>query len=811
LKILSIRKKIPGIFQYGYPNRPIENFTYRILKIFFLRTKHTSTFLMKAFKLASFLLLIGTTFLTAQIRVGEWRDHLPYNQALKIAPSPEKIYCATTGSLFWVNTSDNSINKFSTVNGLHDFEISTICYNPGKEQLLIGYSDGNLDILSNDGVINIIDIKDKQNLNNKKIKDIFIDGDKAYLCCGFGIVVLNLARMEISDTYYIGENGSQIEINGMCTDEVYIYAATSNGLLRAEKNNPNLVNYSYWKQDPGIPYGDGPFSAVTNFGGKIVAISVGDQSNPDRIYLKENDAWTEFNASYPSGTKFQTLRNQGDQLILVSTYNTDVFSSTLQLTRRQNCVYPRDAWLDSENQLWVADRFFGLSKFSESGNETKIIPNGPYSNHSFRLSSFSTGMLVSGGGYDGSYTGVYNNGEISMFSNNQWSSWVSDSLRDVITLISNPANPSQFFAATWGYGVYEFTNGKKTKVYNASNSSIQSIYPGQDYCRIYGMAFDSDHNFWVSNSGVSNCISVRLKNGNWKSLPYNNLMNNPPIVGDILVTSNNTKWVLLPKGYGLFAFNEKGTFDNTEDDDYSLFQPVDDNGNTISSNLFDMAEDLDGNIWVGTASGPVVFYNPSAVFEEGGISANQILIPRNDGTNNADILLSTETVTSIAIDGGNRKWFGTQNSGAYLMSPDGIKQIHHFTVENSPLLSNTINDIAIDGKTGEVFFATPRGLVSYRDAATQASETFGKVYVFPNPVREDYTGDIIITGMAANVKVKITDISGNLVYEMDALGGQAVWNGKNFDGRRVATGVYLVFCSNDDGSQTTITKLLFIH
>jgi ligand-binding sensor domain-containing protein len=365
--------------------------------------------------------------------------------------------------------------------------------------------------------------------------------------------------------------------------------------------------------------------------------------------------------------------------------------------------------------------------------------------------------------------------------------------------------------ATWGYGIIYLEKMQKKAVYNPSNSSLQTIIPG-DFCRVYGMAFDKNMNLWVTNSGVSNPISVLSADGKWTSLNYGPAIN-APNVSKLLIDSGNRKWVILPRGNGLFVFDDNGTPGDIRDDTYTRVSIADNAGNEISNFVYDIAEDLEGNIWVGTASGPVVYYHPAAVFEgpQAGGYAQQILVPRNDGSGLGDYLLSTETITSIAVDGANRKWFGTRNSGVYLISADGLKQIHHFTRENSPLLSNTINSITIDGQTGEVFFATDKGIVSYRGTATSGGDSFGKVYVFPNPVRETYHGDITITGLARNVNVKITDISGNLVFETKALGGQAVWNGKNFDGRRVATGVYLVFCTNEDGSKTYVTKLLFIH
>ena len=210
---------------------------------------------------------------------------------------------------------------------------------------------------------------------------------------------------------------------------------------------------------------------------------------------------------------------------------------------------------------------------------------------------------------------------------------------------------------------------------------------------------------------------------------------------------------------------------------------------------------------MGTDLGIVIYSNPERVFDDNNFHAERIILTVGDVT---QYLLNTEIVTAIAVDGANQKWLGTQNSGVYLVSDNGTKEIYHFTAENSPLLSDKIYGIGINHESGEVFFATDKGLISYRGSATMGSDEFRDVYVYPNPVRENYAGKITVRGLVSDVNVKITDISGNLVYETQADGGQATWNGKDFSGRRPSTGVYLVFCTNEDGSKTFITKFLFI-
>jgi ligand-binding sensor domain-containing protein len=279
-------------------------------------------------------------------------------------------------------------------------------------------------------------------------------------------------------------------------------------------------------------------------------------------------------------------------------------------------------------------------------------------------------------------------------------------------------------------------------------------------------------------------------------------------IGDIIIARNGFKWVTLPRGSGIYVLDDNNTPDNFSDDHSEKLNIMD--GNTMVSRTLSVAEDLDGNIWVGTDQGPFVYYNPDKVFE-GQSTASRIKIPRKNDPGYADYMLKNEVITAIAVDGANRKWIGTAGSGAYLLSADGTEELKHFDEQNSPILSNSVISLAVDNKTGEVWFGTSKGIQSYRSNATEGGNEFSKIYSFPNPVRENFTGSVTITGLVRDTEVKITDISGNLVYETMSTGGQASWNLQNYRGTRVSTGVYLVFCSNSDGTQAAVTKILVIH
>jgi hypothetical protein len=232
-------------------------------------------------------------------------------------------------------------------------------------------------------------------------------------------------------------------------------------------------------------------------------------------------------------------------------------------------------------------------------------------------------------------------------------------------------------------------------------------------------------------------------------------------------------------------------------------------GELPSNTVLCVVEDLRGEMWIGTSQGLAILSNPSIIFntEKENFDARQIIIKVGS---NYEIFLGKEQINCIKVDAANRKWIGTPN-GVWLVSEDGYQVIKNFTTLNSPLLSNNVMEIGIDESTGEVFFGTEKGIISFMGDASESLDNFNKVEIFPNPVRPDFTGSVSIRGLVNKATVKITDISGKLVYETISNGGFASWDGRNFNGKRVSTGVYLIFAASKDGEQTHVGKILFIN
>jgi hypothetical protein len=745
----------------------------------------------------------------SQIPNGAWRDHLPYNQGKRLTENGDRIFCVTSaGSLFSYNLRDGSIKKHSKVNGLSDADISTIGYSDFTQTFVIGYKNGNIDLIINDSVINIPDIKRKMIMGEKSVNNVFFHEKYAYLACGFGIVLCDLTRREISDTYFFGPGGTQINVNDITSDGIYLYAATKEGIYKAAIDDPNLVDFNAWQHLGNLPDPDSEYRFVAWFGNRIFTVYSNPVSGFDDIITLDDSSWKVWDKSYPD--KFGYLGEQRGYLIFSSSLRTKVYGSQEELLRDNLTYYSQYALYDSKHGLWYADPESGLLKLDSSGNGKVLTPDGPAYRDVGDIEILN-GNLWAGGGTEASkWTGY---GAYS-FINEKWTAYNRKNIPELENFLNiseisiDPLDASHVIGGSYGYGIAEFKDGILIDIEDETNGVLLPVQGyGHGYVRVTGTDFNAEGDLYISTSNSEQAVYRKMKGQDWEALKLNydgfGLNVN---VGEILASTNGQVWVLIERS-GVLVFQES--------DDGSILQErfftIKNQTANLLDQVYSIAEDKEGDIWVGTNKGLVVYSNPSGIFEDEIVIGYQPEIPRNDNTQYVDLLLATEKINDIEVDGADQKWLATEKSGVFLVSSDGKKEICHFTEENSPLFSNNVLTVAVNDKTGEVFFGTDKGIISFRGRATEGGDDFGNVYVFPNPVRETYYGDITVTGLVSNVNVKITDITGNLIFETTSLGGQAIWNGKNFRGDRVQTGVYLVFCTNDDGSKTHITKLLFIH
>ena len=763
---------------------------------------------MKKIIFVLILFVIKTGF--SQVGIGEWQTHLPYSKGKTIITAKNLIYCATENGLFYYNTSDNSTTTLSKTDGLSDVTISSIYYVSSKSMLIIGYANGNIDLIKDNVITNISDIKRKQIYGSKSINNIIFYNDYAYLATSFGIVKLDIDRYEIRDTYMIGENSATKQIFDIDVYNNMFYVATEDGIFTADVNSPNLAFYENWSRDINIPDPNSTYNSIAIFDNKLWVVQ--NNENIDKLFFINANTWSEYTIdganefySLNSDSKYIYVPFDGKVMKIDKNNNETILTS-------YNFSWG-NTWASISNSLtynntqYVSDKRYGIIKL-ENNIAISVKPNGPYSTSFWNIDIFNGKLWASVGGVNSSWNNLGNNAYTMNYDNNNWKEvqHTGTIAHDAMAVCIDRKDDKRVYVSSWNGGVFEIYDGKQVNQYLSDNSSLDFVTSTWDAIRVGGLAMDEDGNLWTSGMALNNQFNVKTTDGKWHGLAYSNITEES-VIRTIMITKDNYKWVTLHRT-GIFIFDDKGTYENVNDDDHKKIQVRDENGDIVSNDVFSMAEDKKGTIWVGTSKGVVTYFYPSDVFTNDAFFGQRVIIEQNGIS---QYLLETEEINAIAVDGANRKWFGTRSSGVYLISEDGTEELKHFTIDNSPLLDNSISSIAINDVTGDVYFGTAKGLVSYRGTATQGLELFTDVYAYPNPVPPDYTGPIAIKGLVDNADVKITDISGNLVFETKAEGGQAIWNGKNFNGEKVHTGVYMAFCSNEDGTKTHITKILFIN
>ena len=753
-----------------------------------------------------FFIFQANLLFAQEFAVGTWQDYLPYSDAVSVTEANEVIYCATKSALFTYDKSDFSIERLSIVNGLSDIGLSKVRFNGFNNKIVVAYTNGNVDIIDkNKNITNLPAIKTTSIAGSKKINHIYFQGNLAYLSTGFGIVVLNMEKIEIVETYFFGPLGNSIITNAVTIDGSNIYAATDQGVYVANINSANLIDYNAWTLLPEL--GTLKYSSVVSFSNRLFAsldLSSDTSGTIDTLYYNDGGVWQKF---ISSGMDIKQLVVSNGVLSVVQKSGISLYNLSLNNTENILSVNgfwfnPNDVFTDDKGLVWAADNFSGLIKIRSSTEREFIIPNSSASSNVYQLDFSEDELWVVSGG-DNIFL---QENLVNHKSNNEWRNMdllINDangnSTFDMISVAINPNNSSNVFTGSRSSGLYEYNDDKVVNIYNAQNSALDSFSSGST--AISALSFDEDGNLWTVSSFSTNILAVKTADNNWENFSFTGMTSSTSLYPAMLIDQNGYKWIIKAQDNAVIVFDDNKTIEDKSDDRMIL------NDNIPGAALHSIVEDKDGEIWIGSDEGVAVFYNPSSVFDED-IEAEQIFIEQDGQT---QILLETEVVTAITIDGANRKWIGTQTSGVYLMSEDGTTQIEHFTKENSPLFSNSIFDIVIDPKTGEVYIGTEKGLISYKGTATEGRGEYDNVYVYPNPVKPDFTGKIAIRGLIKDTDVRITDISGNIVYQTTSLGGQAVWDGRDFNGKKVQTGVYMIFNGSKNGDQKAAAKILIYH
>ncbi|GHT34836.1 ABC transporter substrate-binding protein [Bacteroidia bacterium] len=749
-----------------------------------------------------FTSLLQTVFAQS---VGTWHSYAAYYNTTMVAEGNNYVFAVADGSLYSYGKEDNSLNYYATETGLSDNQIKSIAFNADENTLVIAYINGNIDLAGEEKmtVYNLPFLMNSSNIQDKTINDIFCYKEMAYLSTNFGVIALNLKRKEIKETYILN-----VAITSLTIYNDDIYAVSSNGIMKAslKDNLINPANWHYYTVDIS------PVQQICTFQNSLCFLV-----NGKGIYYQTGDQPIQqlINAQY-----LKRIKIENEKLITFSGSELFIYSSLTERERGLINNISDASSLKDKNTFWLATGTEGLTGIRRTAtNQYQTIVNnlandGPKRNLDAFLMMQENKLYIAGGGR---WTDRFRNTGTVMIYDTETRKW--NNLKDVNGFIDAtciavfPNDTSHYFVSTWGEGVYEFKDGEQIQLYNHLNSGLNAIpgtNPPANYVRVEGVCFDKQHNLWMTNSEVSNVIVVLKADGTWAKLYYDEI-SNPTLADKILIASSGDKWVNLVRGNqsGIFVFNDKGTIDDTSDDASYFYSYLSDNqGNIGATEYLCISEDKNKEIWIGTNRGVAIISVPSRGVQ-GTMSCSRIIIKDSNGNN--DYFLKDERINAIAVDGGNRKWLGTENSGLYLVSENGKEVIEHFTVENSPIISNTIQSLAINDITGEVFIGTNKGLISYMGDATKGSENYSNVFAYPNPVRPDFDDKVIVTGLMENSNIKITDSRGNLIVQGKSTGGQFSWNCRNVSGKKVVSGVYLVLSSTPNAKESVVTKIAVVR
>ncbi len=741
------------------------------------------------------------------LSIGDWRSHLPHTFAVSVTQSEEAIYFAGTESVFLLNKDDNSIELLNKVTGLTDAGIQRINFNNHNNTLLIAYTNSNIDLVlaDNNNVINISAIKDEGITGDSRIYHIRFQEQFAWLSTGFGIVKLDMEQAEIRFTTF-----TNLRVNSVEIYENFLYASTEDGLYRTPLNTSELfqANFSNWEkigETEGLP--SAYYSNVNEaFSGKLYA------DVNDTLYVYDGNEWAFF---YHEDRAIASLHGGVSKLIAARTGNFDrvnliALDGTAQSITNGNLVgSTAEAIQDANEVVWIADRFRGPGSFdTATGSAQEYEVNGPNSSSVGEIVVHQNEVWVASTSVKPLWQRRGRNDGFYQYAQNQWSNYEPETFPDLgernyldfVTIAVRPSD-GRIFAGSYTGGLLEF-DGTEMTYYNDNNSPLQRPIGDDFSLRIAGLTFDRDDNLWMTNYAAPSPIAVLQPDGTWHTFAPSVSYSFPT---QVVVDFNGYKWFASGQSAdGFLVFDDGGTLDNTTDDRYLIVNK--NNSEMESDAVKSLALDLDGNMWVGTSRGLLVFECTGQIFDDGCPGRKPVFEEGDDD----EYLFKDIAINTIAIDGANQKWVGT-DVGLFLLDEDVQEELLEFNTQNSPIFSDEIIDVAIDGSTGEVFIGTGKGIISYRAEATDGGNFFNNVYAFPNPVRPDYDGIIAVKGLVENANVKITDVSGTLMYETTSLGGQAVWDGNDYNGRRASSGVYIVYATSRDGLEHVATKILFMN
>jgi hypothetical protein len=743
-----------------------------------------------------YILLLGLSC-AAQNSDQLWGSYFSYYNVVDMAQSATRVFSASESAMFYQNTATGELNTITSIDGFKPESITVIYHSTSTGRTLVGNVNGLLIIVNNDGsVVNKIDIVQEATVaaNKKRINHISEYNGVAYIATNYGVSAFNIATLEFIDTYYLGPNGAEIGILQSAAYNGYLYVITeSHGVRRGLLSNPNLNDFSQWE----VPYPDGMYYTMAEFNGTLFL----------------TNAWTIYRI-LPNGTigifhnmpdVVTDLRVCNNTLVATCPGNVSAFNNMyvpiFQInTVGEPAVFVKAVIVGGKLYVGTTDKGVFSIDTTNFGIEN-ITPAGPLLNRIFTLEKSPSNLWVAFGGYNSDNVPDSSTHGVSRLTPEGWVSIAYEDLfnaRSISDIAINPTNENEVYLLSFGTGLVRVIDGVATTLFTDGNGLEHEQHDNTSSTRVVGGAYDRNNRLWMMNTRTEEPLKT-LNGTSWNSYSFEDVV--PPTqnqeYNDMAIDRNGTKWIASSFS-GLVVYNEALS---------NKYIVVNTDSGLTSNKVNCVAIDANNRVWVGTTDGLRTISSIERFVTDNVLNANNIVI-MEDGL--PQELLFEQNITDIRVDGSNNKWIGT-GAGAFLVTADGQSTLYHFTKENSPLPSNIINDIEIDDATGEVYFATDKGLVSFKGTSTRPEGDLNNVYVYPNPVRPGFEGDVKISGLMDNVNIKVTDIEGNLVYETTSEGGTVLWDTRAFGKYKVASGVYMIFISSDDGTQTKVKKVMIVR
>lgn len=758
------------------------------------------------------VLLLQIFFLQAQNFEDSWTGYFSYASVKSISQGNDKIYAAAENSIFNYDLSTNEISTVSTINGLSGKPITTAYYSENYGLYIIGYESGLIEIIidGEDNILKVVDILEKLTIppDTKEINHFYEFNGNLYISTGFGISVYDLEALEFGDTYYIGDFGSQISITQTTVLGEYIYASTSsNGIRSALVADDNIIDYQQWTTIIA-----GGFKGIQSLETELYTVN-----NNNVVFKLDSElGFIQIDSFLSPIVDFEVQSN----ILTITTENSiQAYEVGYNLLALVNNLPDYDFSLQSgyshNNTFYLGTTDIGMLIVPFNSNDVEqILPDGPLFNQPFAIDASPGQVWVAYGDVDLTFNPYpLTRKGISNYKNEVWKNIKYDTLttslgvddvNDLVYVKINPDNPFTTYMSSYQKGLMKLNGQDPFVLYNETNSPMD-IPNGNEALgiRIYGSDFDREENLWYVQSRIDRGLIKLTPGGQFQTVDISSIIN----AEDELALS---KLAISREGYVFFGAVSNGLVGYNPTD--NLFNKIGEelgNGNLPSTDIKALAFDNQNRLWIGTRKGLRVLYNARSFFEDGADTDAQPIIIVEDGV--PQELLFLQSITDIAVDGSNNKWISTATSGVFYLSSNGQETLLRFTADNSPLPSDNVLDIAIDNMSGKVYFATNDGLVAYDGKSTAPRDDLESVYAFPNPVRPGFSGSVTIDGLTAKANVKITDITGNLVYETTSEGGSVQWDTTAFGEYKVASGVYLVLITSDDNLLTKVAKIMVVR